>query len=447
MQRRYWYAAAATVPALLAAVGTTGAAVAAPAPGPDVEMIGATLITEVTPVGNKVTGVALEYDGVVHLGRTEIDESAFQVDVTLTRPDSGAVSAGTRTVVDAYTSADPVFAEVQKTGRYVILELDEADALAGTTYNDGRTRFYDMTGSYEVSQTASIVAPSQTIVPHAPITNTAVRNLIVDDYATAAFDSSTGRHLPYRFFTPDVKGSHQYPLVVSLHGYGESGVDDFAQIAGNQISTAFADPARQESEPAFVLSPQANPGGTASGAWWEPAMQDAVVELIQKTIAENPSIDPTRVYLTGLSMGSYGSWGILTRHSDLFAGALLVCGSGGAENVGTLIQEVGDLPIWAVHSIDDVVVSYSAPGSDFRIFEALDAAGVPVTWTAWDADIAESAHEEVAAEAVAQAAAIGSEHIFTTYNAGTTLWGAHGSWVPVYDNDTMLDWLFAQDQD
>jgi predicted peptidase len=48
---------------------------------------------------------------------------------------------------------------------------------------------------------------------------------------------------------------------------------------------------------------------------------------------------------------------------------------------------------------------------------------------------------------VAQAAAIGSEHIFTTYNAGTTLWGAHGSWVPVYDNDTMLDWLFAQDQD
>jgi predicted peptidase len=446
VKRRYWYGAAIAIPALIAGMGTAGAAVAAP-PAHKIQLIGATLITEVTPVGNMVTGVALEYDRLVRLGNSDIDEAAFVVEATLTRPDTGEVASGNRTVVEAYSSRDPEFADDQKAGNYIILELDAADPLAGTTYNDGRTQFYDLTGSYEIAQVADVVTRSQTIPAQGALANSGTQNLIVDGYATGEYWSVSGKKLPYRFFTPDRRGTRQAPLVVTLHGYGESGTNNFSQIAGNQLSTAFADPARQADNPAYVLSPQANPGGASSGAWWDEPMQTAVIELVEKTIAENPGIDPSRVYLTGMSMGSYGSWAVLAQRSDIFAGALLICGNGGADAVDTLVSEVGDLPIWAVHSIDDAVVSYSAPGSDFRIYEALQAAGTPVTWTAWDADVTEAEHEAAAAQAVAQADASGSDHIFTTFNAGTTLWGAHGSWVPVYNNDEMLDWLFAQDQD
>src|SRR5262249_13716923 len=93
---------------------TAGTATATtPAPGRDIQAVDATVITEVTPVGYKVIALAIEYDGIVRLGRTGIDESAFDVQVTLTRP-GAAPRTGTRTVVDAYTNNAPGLAERQR---------------------------------------------------------------------------------------------------------------------------------------------------------------------------------------------------------------------------------------------------------------------------------------------------------------------------------------------
>jgi predicted peptidase len=142
------------------------------------------------------------------------------------------------------------------------------------------------------------------------------------------------------------------------------------------------------------------------------------VDLVRATLAKYPAIDPSRVHLTGLSMGSYGSWAILPRHHALFAGAVLVCGAG---DETAAVATLGDFPIWAVHSADDAVVPYDAPGSDYRIFTALDAA-----------------------DARARAARSGSRHIFTTFPAGTTPVFSHGSWIPIYPNDVIIDWLFQQ---
>ena len=429
----------------LPAVGAPAAAADPPsAIGREVQAVDATVIAEVTPVGYKVTGLAIEYDGIVRLGRTDIDETAFDVQVTLSRP-GAPPRTGTRTVVDAYSTNAAEFSSRQRPGRYVVLELDENDPLAAGTYNQAFTRFYDLAGSYEVTQVEAIVAPSQTL-PADPdaVPNTGVRSLVVDDYSAGTFAAESGVTLPYRLFTPETRPGRQYPLVVTLHGHGESGTDNFAQIAGNQISVAFADPARQARHAAFVLSPQADPAAPGTGGWWRPETQTAVVELVEAAIEANPAIDPSRVYLTGLSMGSYGSWALLPEHHDLFAGAILVCGAGSeADAVATL----SDFPIWALHSEDDFIVPYDAPGSDYRIFRTLDAAGHPVTWSEWAGTAPDDAQEAYAAEARDRAAVSGSRHLFTTFPTGTTPLFSHGSWIPTYTNDTIIDWLFSQRSD
>ncbi len=414
--------------------------------GHEVTAIDATVITEVSPVGFKVTGVAVEYDGVVHVGRTAIDESAFDVEATLERPGVPPL-VGRRTVVDAYTNSAPAFADRQKTGRFVILELDQNEPLASAAYNEGGfTRFYDLDGAYEVTQVGDIRSRSHTIEaqPAVTVSNSAVHKLIVDEYGAGVFTAAVGKTLPYRIFAPDIRGRHRrYPLVVTLHGYGESGTNNFSQIAGNQISVAFADPARQARHPAFVLSPQANPLNPATaGAWWDPTMQLAVIELVQQTLAENPAIDPDRVYLTGLSMGAFGSWGLLPEFHELFAGALLSAGANGDE--AAAVATLGEFPIWAVHSTDDFLVAYDQPGSSYRIFKALEAAGYPVTWSEWSGLLPDAVQEALAAEAVGRALATGSNHIFTTFPAGTTPLFSHGSWIPTYTNDVIIDWLYAQ---
>jgi len=162
---------------------------------------------------------------------------------------------------------------------------------------------------------------------------------------------------------------------------------------------------------------------------------------VEATLAKHPEIDRSRVYLTGLSMGSFGSWALLPEHRARFAGAILVCGAG---DEAAAVANLGDFPIWALHSIDDFVVAYDAPGSDYRIFKALEAAGHPVTWSEWPGTAPEPAQQAGAADARERADGAGSRHIFTTFPAGTTPLFSHGSWIPTYSNDVILDWLFEQ---
>jgi predicted peptidase len=451
MKRRLGTSAVVAAGVAFAALAPAPAQASAPQP----RIIDTTVITEVTPLGYKVTGLALEYDGAIDLGTADIDEAAFAVRATLTRPGASPLE-GARTVVDAYASDRPAFSDAQRPGSFIILELDENEPLSAGSYNEGGfTRLFDLVGSYSVAQVASVVGAAADTShpgngekaqklnghPGRTVVNDDVIDLIVDDYAAGSYTAPSGATLPYRMFTPALDAESSYPLVVTLHGYGESGSGNIEQIAGNQLSVAFADPLRQARHAAFVLSPQADPTDPRKGAWWSPSMQAAVIELVEKTIAENPRIDPSRVYLSGLSMGSYGSWGILGQRSDLFAGALLVCGAG---SEAAAVANLTDFPIWAVHSVDDSIVAYDAPGSDYRIFRALQAAGVPVTWSEWSGLLPDAEQEALAAAALTAAQADGSEHLFTTFSAGTTPLFDHGSWIPTYTNDIMIDWLFAQ---
>ena len=73
-----------------------------------------------------------------------------------------------------------------------------------------------------------------------------------------------------------------------------------------------------------------------------------VVELLDHVLGTY-SADKNRVYVTGMSMGGYGSWDIITRHTEYFAGALILCGRGDPSKADLLV----DLPIWTVHGERD----------------------------------------------------------------------------------------------
>jgi predicted peptidase len=113
----------------------------------------------------------------------------------------------------------------------------------------------------------------------------------------------------------------------------------------------------------IVASPQA----LAKYPWqqcWRP--HDLI--LLLDHLLENYRIDPTRVYLTGLSMGGYGTWACIAEHSDRFAAAVPICG-GGDPKWG---KQIGDLPVWAFHGEADNIVPVRR---SIEMVDAVNAAG------------------------------------------------------------------------
>jgi predicted peptidase len=270
-----------------------------------------------------------------------------------------------------------------------------------------------------------------------PITNQGVINAIVDEFASLSFTDSAGTRLNFRLFAPERRPQRQrdgFPLVVFLHGGGERGANNITQITANQGAIAFADPARQARHPSYVLAAQVPEGND----WITPAIEAALLELVDQIVARFP-IDEDRLYLTGLSLGGIGSFDILTRYPDKFAGALIIAARGDPSRMPLMV----DVPVWATHSIDDPTVNYET--GTLALINALEAAGAVVTRREWAGNLPDRLAEAEALRLWAEAEASGSHTLFTTYTAGTTPVSAHWSWVPTYLNDVMIDWLFSQD--
>jgi len=155
-------------------------------------------------------------------------------------------------------------------------------------------------------------------------------------------ENASIRFLAYNLHKPaDVPAGRKVPLVVFLHGSGQSHdyaafpndprADVLSPLLANQGGTTWVENAREK---AFVLVPQApardTRDGDNEGGWRSADTQKMLLALVDKLVAENPSIDVDRLYLTGLSMGAMGSWKILNspdpKISRKFAAAALIAG-------------------------------------------------------------------------------------------------------------------------
>jgi len=410
-------------------------------------VVRADVITNVHPLGWRVVAVAIEYRHRINVGSATIPSSAFNVTAT-TPPNDAAGNPVTRnrTVVAVYTNDAP---ELDRRGprgtpgRYLIIELDPNDEGASALLYNVATRINQpvpLLGAYRVTQVADVVDDQgRQRLRRSPfaITNQGAINPLVDEFADLSYTDTAGTRLAFRLFAPEGRPQRRadgFPLVVFLHGGGERGANNITQITANQGAVAFADPQRQARHPSYVLAAQVPVGST----WTTPAVQAALLQLIDRLVAEFP-IDEDRLYLTGLSMGGIGSFDILPKYPDKFAGALLIASTGDPSRMPLM----RDVPVWATHSIDDPTVNYTT--GTLALMNALDAAGALVTRGQWAANLSERAAEAEALRLWTQAEANGSHSLFTTYTAGTTPVNAHWSWVPTYLNDVMIDWLFSQD--
>jgi predicted peptidase len=144
--------------------------------------------------------------------------------------------------------------------------------------------------------------------------------------------------------------SDRWPMILFLHGRGESG-DDPALVELQGLPPHIA---RQPDFPFIVIAPQC-PVGT----WW-PELTDGLARLLDLCLASYP-IEPRQMYLTGLSMGGYGVWYLGTAWPGRFAALAPICGGGhGFHGFPERVRLLKETPVWAFHGAQDDVVPVSA---------------------------------------------------------------------------------------
>jgi predicted peptidase len=213
----------------------------------------------------------------------------------------------------------------------------------------------------------------------------------------------------YRLLKPaTVEPGKQYPLVLFLHGAGERGSDNELQLA--YLPTWLAEEENRRRHPCFVVAPQCR----ADHKWveidWsdksslpqqpEPTVDMAAAVAALDAVVQTEPVDPGRVYLTGISMGGYGSWDLAARMPERFAAVIPVCG-GGDEATAPKLKA---LPIWCFHGDADRAVPVERSRT---MVEAVKAAGGTVKYTEYEG--------------------VG-----------------HDSWTPAYRDPATLEWLFKQ---
>ena len=228
------------------------------------------------------------------------------------------------------------------------------------------------------------------------------------EFSAAVYEHEKGK-LNYRLFKP----SHfkdGAALVLTLHGSSSKGSDNKAQLRKDRGPMELKAFIKKNKLNAVVLAPQC-PSGTmwADTPWYGKShtMKKEPTRVMTQTIALVKSqikalkIDPSRVYVTGVSIGGFGCWDIIQREPKLFAAAIPVCG--GADTA--FAETLKNMPIWIFHGDNDTIV-YTKRSRDMAA--ALKKAG-------------------------------STQFKYTEYpNTG------HDAFTPSYNNPNVLKWLFEQ---
>jgi len=228
-------------------------------------------------------------------------------------------------------------------------------------------------------------------------------------FSSLKFGNASGDTLLYRQLFPDANPKAKYPLVIFLHGSGERGKDNEAQLKWGAMQ--FATDQFMFQHPSIVIAPQC-----PEGQQWSNFKREAnsnnmqllpnaskpmelLLGLIKLAIEKLP-VDPNRVYITGLSMGGFGVFDAISREPALFAGAIPVCGGGDTSKVANFSK----IPLWMFHGAQDGAVN---PQLSMNMATALFRVGA---------------------------------------YPGLTMYPSvgHFSWLGVYTDQPMIEWLFSQ---
>jgi predicted peptidase len=198
--------------------------------------------------------------------------------------------------------------------------------------------------------------------------------------------------LKYLLYLPKGYGEkkdQKWPLLLFLHGAGERGSD--LNLVKKHGPPKLIDQGKEL--PFVVVSPQC-----PTSSWW-PEQVDALTALLDE-IQSKYAVDADRVYLTGLSMGGFGTWTLACRYPERFAALAPICGGGDKY----LVSRLKNVPVWVFHGAKDPVVPLQ---SSTDMVEALKRAGGNVQ--------------------------------FTVYPEAQ-----HDSWTETYNNPKLYEWFLSQ---
>ena len=168
-----------------------------------------------------------------------------------------------------------------------------------------------------------------------------------------------GQSIAYLLYLPkDYDASAEYPLMLFLHGRGESyGPLSIMQKWGPPRIVA-----EGKHLPYIIAAPQC-PKDTS---WNRPGEQEKLAQLLEH-LDKTYSIDDGRMYLTGLSMGGFGCWALAAKHPDKFAAVVPICGRGDPSTA----ERLKGTPIWVWHGLEDKIVPPSASGKMVKAIQEL----------------------------------------------------------------------------
>lgn len=194
----------------------------------------------------------------------------------------------------------------------------------------------------------------------------------------------------YQVYVPrDWNKKQKWPVILFLHGAGERGDDGFVQT---EVGLGTAIRRHVERFPAVVVMPQCR-----KEVWWQSeAMTAQALAALEQSIKEFNG-DRARLYLTGLSMGGYGTWAMAAKYPGKFAAYAPICGGVRVperlraqvqlppemekDPYAYVAQKVGQTPVWIFHGGADPVVP---PDESRKMNEALKAAGGNAKYTEYE---------------------------------------------------------------
>ena len=220
--------------------------------------------------------------------------------------------------------------------------------------------------------------------------------------------NESGKMLPYRILYPETYDkSKKYPLVLFLHGAGERGSDNESQLMHG--GALFLADSNRKNFPAIVIFPQC----PTDSSWGSVKVDRTKTPLsfsfdytmpqtwamkavigLTKQVASIESVDKSRIYISGLSMGGFGTFEAVYQYPKLFAAAMPICGGGDTLHYDKRVKKI---PFWVFHGDADAVVNVENSRAMVRTLKAI---GVDVKYTeypgvnhnSWDNAFAEPAY-------------------------------------------------------
>lgn len=195
-----------------------------------------------------------------------------------------------------------------------------------------------------------------------------------EETTAEVFTAPSGEILRYRQHLPkNVAAGKKLPLVLFLHGAGERGTNNVSQLKHGV--SALLQHGAKANDPAVLLAPQCPSGMQWVNVPWSAPSHTMpeqpsdsmrlALALLREKLATLP-IDPDRVYVTGVSMGGYGTWDAIQREPALFAAALPICGGGDTARA----PSIKNIPVWTFHGDKDTAVPVNRSRDMAKALEA-----------------------------------------------------------------------------